>query len=367
MKKYLVLLYVAALSLAACSKTEIDETALPDKKIEFNVAPYSAQTRAGEVSLLGDTDHFSCKAYLHAVGVTDVQDYFGANGETITANNSTNPSAWLPSHDYYWPKSKDSYINFVSWYDNNGAPTINASAKTMTWSARTVATTDNIMFADVAWHYNNNNGALYKKDAVTEGVPTLFHHALAKLAIKAKCDPVEKADSQNSSKKTTWEVTLEGMKITGSYNTGTLALTNSEPTLPSPVVGQTQAWTGSWTTSGSAADINMGNSSTLTATEAVVLEERSILPQTLGDGVKLTFTLHIVTKYDGTKYSEEKIPFEVALNTLGSTPITKWEMNTKYTYVINVNPETNVVKFDPAVVPWTEENGGSYSIPSGQI
>lgn len=382
MKKYFVFLGIAALTLAACTKTEIDETAIPDQKIEFNVASYVPQTRADNyVSLVKETTTFSTMAYLHAEGVTTVQDYFGATGETITADNATNPSAWLPSHDYYWPKSKKSYINFVSWYDNGGKPTIDKTAKTMTWSNRTIATTDNIMFADVAWHYNTNTtstenntmfGApegttVFGQNQVKAGVPTLFHHALSKLNIKAQCNPVEKADSKDASKKTTWDVTLENIKITDTYNAGTLALTVTEPTLPDPIVGKTSPWTGSWATSGTASGITMANTSTLTTELVDVLAEQSVLPQSLANA-KLKFDLHIITKFAGTQYSEEIIPVEVALNTLGTTHITEWKMNYKYLYKIIVNPETTTVKFDPAVIEWVEDtNAPTYNVPTGQI
>ena len=53
----------------------------------------------------------------------------------------------------------------------------------------------------------------------------------------------------------------------------------------------------------------------------------------------------------------------MVLNTLGSTPITEWKMNTKYTYIITVDPETTVVKFDPAVVDWVEDtNAPAFAI-----
>ncbi|MBO5634361.1 MAG: fimbrillin family protein [Bacteroidales bacterium] len=364
MKKYFVFLGIAALTLAACSKTEIDETAIPDQKIEFNAANYVPQTRAGEVSLLGDTKFFSSKAYLHAEGVTAVQDYFG-DKETITANDNTNPSAWLPSHDYYWPKSKNSYINFVSWFDKKGAPTT-ISETSLAWAGRTIATDDNIMWADEAWRFNNNDGAIYKKDAVSAGVPTLFHHALAKLTIKAKCDPVEKDDSQVAGKKTTWEVTLEDIKITGTFNEGTLTLTNSD----SNEAAKTKPYeTTGWVlpTTGTAPGITMNNTSVLTKDLVDVLAEQSVLPQTL-DNAKLEFKLHIIAKYDSKKVSEEKIDMSVKLNTLGTTAITKWEMNTKYVYNIIINPETDVVKFDPAVIPWVEDaNAPTYNVPAGQI
>ena len=343
MKKLFIAIAAVAL-VASASCTKVTPEAKQSDKIAFSVANFTPATKAN-VSLKAETTTFKSKAFLHAEGVTDVQNFFGANGETITANNTTNPSEWLPSHDYFWPKSANSYINFVSWYDKNGTPSTSTETS-LVWSARTIATDDNIMWADEAWRFNkNNNPGTYKMDAVTEGVPTLFHHALAKLCIKAKAEPV--ADGN-----TTWTVTLEGIKITNTYNAGTLTLTNSDPSTAATTKEYT---TTGWATSGTAAGISMANTSALTATLADVLAEQSVLPQTLGDTAKLEFTLHIITKYSGTQYSEEKIPVSVALNTLGSTPITAWAMNTKYTYNITVNPKTTVVKFDPAVVDWVTD------------
>ncbi|MBO4557280.1 MAG: hypothetical protein J5693_01570 [Bacteroidales bacterium] len=374
MKKFFVILATVALvASAACTKVEKPAT---DEKISFNVANYTPATKAN-VSLVGETTTFKSKAYLHAVGVTDVQNFFGENGETITANNTTNPSAWEPSHDYYWPKSKQSYINFVSWYDKNGTIT-EATETTLKWTNRTIATDDNIMWADEAWRFNkNNNPATYHMNAVTEGVPTLFHHALAKLCIKAKATKVQGGTREEN--KTAWVITLEDINISNTYNAGTLTLTNSDPSTGTTIAATTKAYTAAgtekigWTTSGTAAGISMDDTSELTTDLVNVLDEQSVLPQTLSDDAKLTFTLHIITKYNGTQYSEEKIPVEVALNTLkgtatGATAITAWEMNTKYTYNIIVDPETTVVKFDPAVVDWeVVSDAPTYTIPTGQI
>ena len=358
MKKYFIVLAVAALAAsAACTKVE---TITPDQKISFNVANYAAQTKAN-VSIKDETTTFQSKAYLHAVGVATTQDFFGANGENITYNGS---DAWLPSHDYYWPKSKQSYINFVSWY--GGTPAVEETS--IVWD-ETIATNSNIMWADEAWHYNQN-AETYKFDGVKEGVPTLFHHALAKLAIKAKATKVQGGTAEEN--KTTWDITLENIAISNTFNAGKLTLNNTEPSGTTPA---TQPYTHSgWDTTGkTAAGISMDNTGVLTTDLVTVLAEQSVLPQTLTNDAKLSFTLHIITKYNGTQYSEEKIPVEVALNTLkgaaeGATAITAWEMNTKYTYNIIVDPETTVVKFDPAVVEWViESNEPTYTVPAGQI
>ena len=343
MKKFFLIAAIVLVASAACTKIE---TATPDQKISFNAANFVPQTRAN-VSLKADTETFKSKAYLHAVGVQTVQDFFGTDGETITYNGS---DAWLPSRDYYWPKSADSYINFVSWF-TAGSVTSTVTETSIKFQLNNLSATDNVMWADEAWGYKQN-AETYKFDGVTEGVPTLFHHALSKIAINAK---VTKASEGN----TTWDVTLENITLDNIFLAAHLELANTAPAaadMPTTVAYTTSGWVGD-----NSAGFGISNSSVLTTTNAEVLAERSVIPMDLARTTSsatiyttLNFKVRIVTKYDGTQYSEEVIPMSVKLSTLGTTPITAWEMNTKYIYNIEVNPETQIVKFDPAVIDWTE-------------
>ena len=359
MKKLYTILAIAAVAAVGCAKTEVVNDNTLGNKITFQAANYTHQTKA-EVSIMSEFTSFKCKAFLHADGYEgETQNLFGAAGETISAYTSadevtTTPSQvayWAPSHPYYWPKSTESYVNFVAWYDKGGVNPNTATETNLVWNNYTVKTSDNLLYADEAWHYRENPSAVYKKDGtVTEGVPILFHHALAQLCLKAK---VTKASEGNTS----WDVTLENIKINGVYNTGNLSLTNSDPSSTTH-----KEWTGNWTTTGEATTINMDNvTSPLTTAETEVLAMQNVLPQELTASNTLTLDYNISYKYSGSEYAHEKISATIKLSDFTNS-ITAWAMNKKITYTLIINPETTVIKLDPAMVDWESEDAGTYTL-----
>ena len=381
MKKYFIIAIAALAASAACTKVEtIDNT--PDVPITFQAANYTGQTKA--VSVLNDFEEFKCKAYLHAQGIdldangnvngTSFQNFFGTDGETITPDSTTDPTEWAPSHTYYWPKGEQSFVNFVGWYgvDGNGAdsaPTITYAydgtaskyKATMVWNYTSVAgnSDSNLLYADMAWRFKaNNSPATYGMDSVTEGVPMLFHHALAQINVKVYADGTSlTAGTGNvSDANATWTIALENPAITPVYNAGTLTLTNEDP----GTAKTTQAWTGSWAGTGSTGNIaasTLNVDEVSKATANTLFNATCVVPQTIGATVKLTFDMRITTTYKTapTNPNTELIPVEITLNEMGTTA---WVQNTKYTYYIKIVPSQNEVLFDPALeADWTEVEG----------
>lgn len=372
MKKYLMMsaAVVAVLSMS-CSK--IEDTSV-EQEIGFAVASYVPQTKAGELSIrdVDGVNAFKCKAFLHSNGAVAGTNYFGDNGETITYNGS---NAWAPaSHPYYWPKHPDSYINFVSWYDNNGTPGT-VTETSMIWANRTIATNDNIMFADEAWHFKSN-AETYKQDNVSVGVPTLFHHALAKVKFQFNASPLTDPNDPN----TTFEVKLQSVSLSSVHKQGTLTLTNADP-------GATRqnaqnAWTPDvpnyfWLAKDAASNIAMVSSNTdLTETPAILypsaadqrtysITAQSVLPQQVTDAMVLSITYAITIKYNNNGstiviLAEQDIPASIQLNTLkngSNVAITDWLPNKIYTYGITINPLTDQILIDPAIdADWAPEN-----------
>ena len=372
MKKYFI---IAAAAIAAMACSKVEPTSTPDVKVSFQAANYVPQTKAGEVSVLNDFTAFQCRAFLHAEGVdlnangtvktgaTDYQEFFGDSGETISWN-STNKE-WAPSHTYYWPKGTQSFVNFAGWYATTGiTPTVSYTytnskwTATMNWSFSnsTVGETGkNIMYADMAWRYQSNADAKYKLDGVTEGVPMLFHHALAQINVKAYAYGNTAALTAGTTAGTvtdgtaTWTITLTNVKITPVYTAGTLSLTNADP-----VEKKTQAWTGTWAGSGDAGDLERTGSvavdqiakPTVGTTTGDVIAATCVLPQTIGATVKLSFDVNIHTAYSAGQSNDEVIHKDILLNTMGTNA---WAMNTKYTYFLKVVPSQSKVLFDPAL------------------
>ena len=362
---YIALIF-AMTAFAGCVKTELDPS--PKERITFAVASYAPSTRAS--SLLDDgISSFKSKAFLHADGYENItQNFFGANGETIAWNSTA--SEWVPSHEYYWPKSSESYINFVSWYDKNGTPD-SVSETALSWSfdgsTRSLAADDNLMFADVAWRYNQNttNATQYTGDDVTVGVPTLFHHALAQVRFLAKISPVSDGG-------TTWSATITDFCITEVYKTGTLSLVNADPQS-----NMTRAWwsmsedatpvvtTPYWSTEGCAVDTlsRRGQTVNLTVnnTPVSVMATRSVIPQSTEDMV-LTCNCNIRTEYADHSYMVETVPVAISLRDF-SGDIGSWDMNHRITYTMTVNPVTGKILFDPALNEgWSSDTNNSMYI-----
>ena len=350
---YIVLILVLA-ALTGCVKTEVNPS--PKERITFAVGSYAPTTRA--ISLLdsdGGISAFKSRAYLYADGYSNTyQPFFGVSGETISWNSGA--SEWAPSHPYYWPKSSESYINFVSWYDRNGSPA-SVSETALTWtidgSTRSLASDDNIMFADAAWRYNQNtvNVGQYEGDAILVGVPTLFHHALAQVKFQVKATTLSEGS-------TTWNVSVTDFNVAGVYKTGTLSLVNADP-----ASNMTRAWwsmsedatpvatTPYWSTAGCSADTLSapGRVTSVAAanTPVTIMDTRAVIPQAT-DSILVNCTCTIRTNYVNGDYMVEAVPVSVYLSDF-SGDTGEWAMNHRITYTITVNPVTGKILFDPAL------------------
>ena len=386
MKKYFILAAVALVASAACTKVVSDDA--PAQKVSFQAANYVPQTKA--VAAQTEFTSFTSKGYLHAEGINlntshqayeagSFQNFFGNSSstpeytETISYAAGTN-AVWAPSHDYYWPKSTYSYINFVGWYgvDSNGDathPTItyawdstaSAYKATLSWAFTQGAlgnADSNYLYADMAWRFKqNNNPATYTSvSTVTEGVPMLFHHALAKINIKAYAisasSPAITAGSGTvTDGLATWTITLEDVQLTNVYTAGTLSMTNTETGTNATAQAWTKTGTG-WEGTGS-----LGAIAPSTCTVDKVVKDNTandlvaltcVLPQELnktGNVSHLTGKVRIVTTYSNAE-NTELIPFDYTLEQLGTTT---WEQNHKYTYFLKINPAQSKVYFDPAI------------------
>ena len=322
-------------ALWGCTKTEI---ATPEKEVTFAVGEYAATATKSNVSLdtYGITS-FKSKAYLHADGYeNETQNFFGVNGETISKQGNV----WAPSHPYYWPKSELSYVNFVSWYDKNGAPT-NVSEYALAWTNRTIVADDDIMYADEAWRYNSGD------------VVTLFHHALAQVKFQART-------TQASDGNVSWTVTIRNFRIENVRNTGSLSLINSDPNTS----WTTKPWTNTiWTQAQDTETLSSNGEFTLSSTNQVIMDTRTVLPQTTF-GMVLSFDYSINTTYniEGNPISSVSENAHATINLYSDFRIYNWNMNTCTTYTIVFNPETNKISFDPALTEnWnTDPNNSMY-------
>ena len=365
MKKLTYIAFVALVALTACTKVEMDSYA-PDHKVTFQAAAYAPQTKANS-SIWGEIPAFNAKAFLHAEGYTDeIQDFFGTTNnhvETITPynNNGTaataenNTAYWGPSHDYYWPKSTNSYLNFIAWYDKNGDAPSTATESSLSWENYEVAADDNLLYADEACHYNSNtaNASQYTDDNyVREGVPMLFHHALAQVGFKANFT------NGNSTNGYTRTVTVTSLTLSNVYSTGSLVMTNAgsstTATVPWVISGN------NWTPVADSKIFLSTSGSVAVNGEVNLIDTRSVLPQTVTSSMILEINYDIVTKKNGADFSVEHITYSKPLIQLANS-IDAWRMGHIITYTIVFNLSTDSILILPTLENW-DYNGGNVTV-----
>lgn len=386
MKKYFIVLAVAALAAsAACTKVE---TITPDQKISFEVANYVPQTKANSSLDSEGYTSFTANAWFFQ-GENNKMQYM--NNETV----SKGTDSWAPANDYYWPKDASSYINFYS-YAGSKAPAISAdeTMKTITVSYANVeiANNDNFMVADPALHFKSNVDQVEINDEQGEfnytgenagkhtytgssqsytGVPTLFHHMLAKVAVVVKLKTTEAKKSAN----TTWTVKVlaDGSNIKP-IKKGSLTLKNTDAATAATIDswkiynGETEITDAAAKSIGWIAGTDIETiaftEQTLTipanATESAdtknLVDVRTVLPQATS-GVNFNLKYEVSASHGDTAFMKEIITLDEQTLAAAASTVTAWNMNQITLYTITIDPVTEKVTFDPAVVEWDSVTG----------
>lgn len=341
---------LALVALAGCTKTELDLA--PAKEVTFTVGRYATATTKASSLESSNITSFKSHGFLRAQGYESIaQDFFGASGETISLQGGQ----WAPSHPYYWPKSEFSYVNFVCWYDKNGGTPTTVSETLLEWRNRTIAYNDDIMYADEAWRYNDNttNPAQYTGDAITKGVPAIFHHALAQVKFQAR---LSEATEGNVS----WTAEISNFRVSNVHKTGSISLRNGDP----GTSFTTKPWTNaSWIATEAVDTLSRPGNYTLNATDKVLMNTRTVMPQSTF-GMVLTFDYTIITTYNiaGNPLTEVRESATASVNLYNDFRIYNWDMNTRITYTLVFNPKTNKITFDPVLTEdWnTDLNNATY-------
>ena len=390
MKKYFVFLGIAAMTLAACTKTETIEA--PAQKIDFQVASYVPQTRAN--SSLDSEGYESFKTEAYYFPTTGAPQYYMQGVDVVKGTD-----AWAPVQDYYWPKK--GHINFYSYIGTKNPTLVYSDDKktvTATYNT-TIADNDNFLIADPALHFSQNvDQVTVDKDLVKpnefdykdgvykaadsepkqyQGVPTLFHHQLAKIAVIVKLKTTKKSSN-------TWKVDILDTDANPSkifpVNKGVLTLENVDTTTTATkslwTYKNTDDQTIGWVPSTIATDVDkislartgltLEPNALESAQDSIVVAVRTVMPQ-LTNGVEFNFSYQ-VTANNGTsdymteinKFNETDTPKYLS-DAVSS--ITKWEMNKVYIYKIYIDPVTDKITFDPAVVEWEPAVTGTLSFP----
>lgn len=376
MKRFFIISVAALVAMCACTKNEVN---LPEQEISFKVANYLNQTKAGEKKYVGCFGTFAFQipegmtwsASANATSEATATSVATDKDKTVYMNNveiSDHQGVWKSEAVYYWPKTGS--LTFASYSPVSTKAAcrcsvscgLDAVIKVENWTVNTVYSaqakdyTEDLMYADVITDQKSNkNPAVYGDvSGVSEGVPTLFHHALAKVNLQAKAADVSGAY--------TYAIYIDNVAIkdilySGSYQVGAgwTRSTNvgSDPniyayTVPAFANGDVYA--------------DKATTAALSGDAKSLFDNYFVLPQTLANASVINISFTIVTiGADGKVVLVEKANSgDIKINDMG---LKSWDENKNITYTVTINPVgSSLITFDPVVSEWDSVTGTDITI-----
>ena len=353
MNKHIFYVAAACAALASCVKNEVRVNA-PDKEITFQ----TVSTKAGGAAFENDKHFFSYAYFLEKDKTWDpdfasAKPYIDKAVITYEPGAATGKGHWAAKDNYYWPKQGS--LTFFAWTDNtihhptsNPAPSVGTGA-TVTCAPKTGIKIENysvmdnlnkdILVAEIAKDKKNNETVTGRD--WSEGVPTVFRHALAKVEFKVN----KKIDYPNV------EFRVRKITLTKVSTRGTFTQCQSTP-------NENWGWSG-W---GLQKDLTVfTGDEEVTATDYAgtyneltpsATDYHIVLPQVLKDKTDPTITIEyeIITSYVTGNPVTETVTETKDLKDIYKSD---WECNKKY--VLGITLGLNEIYWDPSIEGW--ENG----------
>ena len=378
MKRFFIILAAAVMAITACTKNDVVPVA-KDNSITFLPANYAQTKVTGSQFPITET----FKTYAWTAGTAG--EYF-INNETVSYDATVSPAIWKTATTYYWPANQP--VDFFSYYPSNLSG-LTVGKTQIAFAYDYAANQQDIMYADKAVGYTGNGDGSAVTDDKTpsesgfSGVPTFFRHAGAKLRFKMVAGTMNTTASDST--KTRWEITVNGVELSGIYTKGTATL-NLSDTLALGIVPWTapvdtngfKVWTNDGTVCDPTTDTKFSNHQVYALTTTgqaatngdgndIVIPEFYVLPQSLVAGqqkVKITFDVKTYITPPGlTEFLSTTQTGVIATADLVSTDIPAWQMNQSTVYTLVLNPTGSYVPkpiyWDPAIAPWTVVSGNT--------
>lgn len=409
MKKLLIPL-AAILALTACSKVVPTAVEAGEREVTFEVANYVARTKANEKSLAQEFKTFHTFAIFHSTDPANPNQWFFEDEEIFSEGEGGSISKWAPAGSHFWPKTGDisfySYagtrqpsewpqpgmedndnrvmsfgVNVDAGQDEDFEPLIIRGIPEVGENGTDFLPADNILVADPAYKFQQSVADPYGVDRLNpaKGVPTLFHHMLAKVRFQIVLDAT--ASDEN----TTWTLTLPEMQhllsvpnegslvvrypaIPSTYNTAVSLGTDVMWSLEMGNKRFAEIWARPMEISAVGATSVEDDLISVPEIEGQVFErEFVVIPQRF-DELEFHFECVLSNVYTGGEKEEPGVTETLRIPANPKTMATmgmfipdynpqqaySWEPNHIYTYRIIVKT-TGEITFDPAVADWTPE------------
>ena len=368
MKKFFLLAAVVGVALTSCVKNEGLATVADQNEITFEVAKYKASSRV-EVAFPTDIP-FGTYAYYENTLTPGSHSAYIENAEIIYKVADGNGYWAANGETYFWPTQ--GHLDFISYAPYNAdakspaVPKISDTDVQQTLKYETfkvdAANPVDLLYSDKAMQQTANT-----VNYGFTGVPTLFHHALAKLNIKVKAF---RLDNKNESPEavTSWNVVVNKITLNGIYDEGSLTMKTTN-------VHDQGATTVQWKNTITAVEYDVWSNTssqitkewacdqTLTTTArhygagtADVAENYFVLPQAMSAAVqKITIDYTITTNAPGGQTAT--VEHSATKYFVDFPAVPAWEQGKNITYTIDIDPAGDEIHFAPAVVDWENVDG----------
>lgn len=336
--KKIMIFAVAALTLAACSKT-FDHNKSEGAAIGFGTWAETLTKRTQGASEFVANDTFVVEGYK-TIGGSPSEVF---DNVTVTASGS--PITWDYTNHRFWDINATSYSFFA----------VSSPTTALAFEDDGTITATEIDFAG-----NNNDILVANQVNVAKGdspyfnnyatVPFVFKHIGALVDLK-----IAKTSSLNDA-----TVAIEKVSLIAIAKTAKVAITGYTTLVP------TIAWTDH--SYDNYTDVNTLGVSTKTlptnvssSTPDDLIDDLIVMPQTLTDTKLLRITYKIT---DGANNENTYTDVDIKLNkfdktndTDNTTPfITAWEAGKHYTYTLTIG--ANIINFSGTITDWTAEDAG---------
>ncbi len=368
MKKFFLLAALVGVAFTSCVKNEGFAFEADHEEITFEVAKFKATSRA-EVAFPTDLS-FGAYAYYENTLTPGTHSLFIDNAEIVYKVADGNGYWAAKSETYFWPTQ--GHLDFISYAPFSEDATIAAVPKisdsdvqqTLKYEGFKVdaANPVDLLYSDKAMQQTANT-----VNYGFTGVPSLFHHALAKMNILVKAF---RLDNRNESPDavTSWSVTVQKITLKNIYDEGNLTMTTTN-------VHNAGATTVQWKNTITAVPYDVWSNSSSTTTKtwtcdqvltttarhygagtSDVAQNYFILPQALTvGGQQIEIEYSITTTAPGGQTATDDYTAVKDFSEFPAVPA--WEQGKNITYTIEIDPAGDEIHFAPAVVDWENING----------
>lgn len=359
MKKYFILAAGAILTLAACSKNNVETSSL--REISYNAVAGKNATKAiintayyattdpafGIWGLYQATDwstNHSNNVWIGASASAATQITYG-----LDAASTANSEAWRNRSGVdYWPLTGSLVFMGYSPYANVSSKaaisvTDNKATLTVTnFQTTTGSWVDDLMWSDAVEASANTTN--YDADGANtttyNGVHVVFHHALSQITVFAKTDKDYAARG--------YTFTITALSVTVDDNA---TLTVADDLTNAPTVTWTEPATDATRTVLSAA------SPALTTSYVKQGDSFLVIPQTLTAAQDI-ITITYKVSHNGVDSQATKT---INLTAGDSVALTAFAKNTKYN--LNLVFSMDEIKYSPDIIDWEATSSSEYEVP----